>query len=198
MTDTPPLAPLGVAILALLCERPMHPYEMFQLLVERREDRVVKIRRGSLYHTVDRLADDDLVRATGTARTGNRPERTTYQVTADGRTQLEARLTEILVAPRNEYPLFPLAITEAHNLPLPAVLEHLSTRARVLEDDVAETAAMIAQVRQDDVPARYWLDLDYTQSMRTAEIAWLHGLIADLRAATITWLDPTSTEGVTP
>ena len=42
------LTPLGLAALALLAERPMHPYEMYQTLVHRREDRNVKVRPGSL------------------------------------------------------------------------------------------------------------------------------------------------------
>ena len=46
------LAPLGIATLALLTERPMHPYEMFQTMLARHDDRVVKVRPGSLYHTV--------------------------------------------------------------------------------------------------------------------------------------------------
>ncbi|BAS16724.1 transcriptional regulator protein [Arthrobacter sp. Hiyo8] len=44
------LTPLGVAALALLVEAPMHPYEMYQLLMARHEDRLVKVRPGTLYH----------------------------------------------------------------------------------------------------------------------------------------------------
>ena len=43
------LTPLGVASLALLAEEPMHPYEMYQLLMARHEDRLVKVRPGTLY-----------------------------------------------------------------------------------------------------------------------------------------------------
>lgn len=67
------LTPLGITVLALLFERPMHPYEMYQLLIQRRDDRLVKIRPGSLYHTVDRLERQELVVALGTEREGNRP-----------------------------------------------------------------------------------------------------------------------------
>ena len=69
------LTPLGVAALSLLVEEPMHPYEMYQLLVARHEDRLVKVRPGTLYHAVGRLEEQGLVEATGTEREGNRPER---------------------------------------------------------------------------------------------------------------------------
>ncbi|HEY8282618.1 MAG TPA: PadR family transcriptional regulator, partial [Leifsonia sp.] len=121
MPPSSSLTPLGVAALALLVERPMHPYEMYQTLVQRSEERVVKVRPGSLYHTVDRLAASGLVRATGTEREGNRPERTTYEITERGSLALSERVAEILGTPVNEYPEFPLALGEAHNLPVESV-----------------------------------------------------------------------------
>ncbi len=59
------LTPLAVSALALLNEHPMHPYEMYQSLLERHKDRIVKVRPGSLYHTVERLHAADLVEITG-------------------------------------------------------------------------------------------------------------------------------------
>ena len=86
------VTPLGIAVLALLAERPMHPYEMYRLLLERHEDRRVKVRPGSLYHTVDRMAENGLVEAIGTERDGGRPERTTYRVTDTGQQELYVAL----------------------------------------------------------------------------------------------------------
>src|SRR6478752_4124160 len=88
------LTPLGLAALSLLVEEPMHPYEMFQLLIARHEDRLVKVRPGTLYHAVGRLEEQGLVAATGTDREGNRPERTTYKISAAGREALTARLQD--------------------------------------------------------------------------------------------------------
>ena len=111
------LTPLAVSVLALLAERAMHPYEMYQLLLDRHEDELVKVRPGSLYHTVERLDGLGHVRACGTERSGNRPERTTYEITSTGRAALRWRLLEMLNAPVNEYPEFPVALSE---VPQPA------------------------------------------------------------------------------
>jgi len=46
------LTPLAISVLALLEERSMHAYEMYQLLITRHNDRLLKVRPGSLYHTV--------------------------------------------------------------------------------------------------------------------------------------------------
>ncbi|WFR72123.1 PadR family transcriptional regulator [Prescottella defluvii] len=91
--------PLGISVLALSFERPMHPYEMCQLLVARRKDRIVKVRPGSLYHAVERLERDGLVEVVGTDRQGNRPERTTYEITVAGRRAVRERVAEIVAAP---------------------------------------------------------------------------------------------------
>ena len=55
------LKPLCAVALVLLCEKPMHPYEMFQTLRTRGDDRLVKVRPGSLYRSVERLVEDSSV-----------------------------------------------------------------------------------------------------------------------------------------
>jgi DNA-binding PadR family transcriptional regulator len=64
---------LGISVLALLRARLMHGYEMFQTLVERHADRIVKVRPGSLYHVVDRLTEEKLIRRADTRGTVSGP-----------------------------------------------------------------------------------------------------------------------------
>ena len=181
------LMPLGIAALALLAERPMHPYEMYQVLLLRKEDRIVKVRPGSLYHAINKLEDGGLVRAVGTDREGNRPERTTYELTDAGREQFLERIEELIAEPLNEYPKFPLAIGEAHNLPLPTLLRLLRTRLAALAVEKERGMSDFAEVRAKGVPARYLLDAPYLVAMHEAEVAWLEQLIADLESGAIDW-----------
>lgn len=184
------VSPLGIAVLALLFERPMHPYEMYQLLVQRHEERNVKIRPGSLYHTVDRLAGAELVRATGIDRLGNRPERTTYEVTTSGRTALRARLSEALATPIAEYPLFPLALSEAHNLEADIVVDLLRKRIAALEDDANELTALGDVAAENGVPRVFLLDLGYRRAVVAAEITWLRTLVDEIAQGELPWLGP--------
>ena len=62
-----PLTPLGLAVLRLLAEGQMHPYEMQQRVREYAIDQVVKVAHGSLYHAVARLAEQGLI-AVGAGR----------------------------------------------------------------------------------------------------------------------------------
>jgi DNA-binding PadR family transcriptional regulator len=187
MPHTPSLTPLAVAALALLAEGPTHPYEMYQTLVMRSEDRLVKVRPGSLYHTVDRLARQGLVRATGTEREGNRPERTTYEITEDGTLALGERVADIIATPVNEFPEFPLGLGEAHNLPLETVVDLLRKRVGLLRADITLLDDGIRRVEAKKLPAKYWLDVRYLRTMAEADVTALEALIDDLVSGAISW-----------
>jgi DNA-binding PadR family transcriptional regulator len=181
------LTPLAVSVLGLLQERPMHPYEMYQLLLERHEDELVKIRPGSLYHTVERMAGLGHVRACGTARSGNRPERTTYEITSTGRAALRWRLLEMLNAPVNEYPQFPVALGESHNLSSDQVVNQLTERASMLDAEITKARELIGQARERGVPELYWFAADYLLTVKTAERDWILNLTHRMERRELEW-----------
>ncbi|GAY12669.1 PadR family transcriptional regulator [Pseudonocardia sp. N23] len=177
---------LGTSVLALLCEKPMHPYEMYRLMLDRHEDRIVKVRPGSLYHTVARLADASLVEAVGTDREGGRPERTTYRVTRAGREALRDWIAENLGAPVNEYPRFPLALGEAHNLPRAEAVALLRTRIDTLQADLDAAESLVSHA-MTEVLEVHLLDSHYLMEMARAEIRWLTRLVERLETKELTW-----------
>jgi len=184
---TAPLTPLGISVLALLNERPMHPYEMYRVLVERHEDRLVKVRPGSLYHTVDRMADGGLVEATGIDRAGARPERTTYRISPAGRDALAERIRAVLATPVNEYPQFPIALAESHNLPRAEVIDLLTTRVRHLEATVDEVGVLLAGAERRQVEEAYMLAARFLHNTQKTELRWLQGLIGRLERKELRW-----------
>ncbi len=186
MVATTVLTPLAVSALAMLEERPMHPYEMYRLMVQRFEHEVVKVRPGTLYHAVARLADDQLVEAVGTDRSGGRPERTTYRITPLGRGMMRERLRGMFARPVNEYPSFPLALGEAHNLPRDEVLRLIAERVRALEARNGEARALLDHAAENVVEA-YLLDHYFVIDMTTAELDWLHRLAVRLENEELEW-----------
>jgi DNA-binding PadR family transcriptional regulator len=183
------LTPLGLAALALLAERAMHPYEMYQTLVHRREDRNVKVRPGSLYHAVDRLAREGLVEAVGVDREGNRPERTSYAITDAGRRALEDRVAFLLATPAEEYPAFRHAIAEAHNLPPAQVGALLRSRLALLDDQLHELEAAREAIGRKGIPDRFWLDLSYQISLLRADMAWLEEHTTRIEDGHVSWTE---------
>lgn len=181
------LTPLGISVLALLDEAPMHPYEMYQLLRKRRIDRIVKVRPGSLYHTVERLARQELVEATGTERAGNRPERTTYAITLEGQRMLKRRVAELIETVMYEYPIFPVALGEAHNLSRTDAIARLSRRADDLDAQIADTAQEVDAARSRNVDEAFMLAADYLRVMLAAERDWLRTTIDRLETKDLPW-----------
>ena len=187
MLRSTPLTALGVASLALLTERPMHPYEMYQLLMARSEDRLLKVRPGTLYHAVGRLEEQGLVRVMGTDREGNRPERTTYEISEAGKQALTVRLQEMLAVPVPEYPGFPLAVAEAHNLPADVVVGLLDQRLAALAAQLDTLQGATRKVTEKGVERRYWIDVEYQQSMLRAEIDWIRSFQEDISTGRLGW-----------
>src|SRR5205807_10048236 len=99
-----PRTPLALAVMNLLAERPMHPYEMKATMKERGHDQVIRLKGGSIYDTVERLESGGFIQAQATSREGRRPERTVYAITEAGRDESRAWLREWLAQPVNEYP----------------------------------------------------------------------------------------------
>ncbi|EME21392.1 PadR family transcriptional regulator [Rhodococcus triatomae] len=185
-----PGTPLGTTVLALLNERDMHPYEMFQLLQQRRRDRLVKLRAGSLYHAVGRLEAAELIVAVATERDGNRPERTTYAITDAGRTELRARVGEALERSVREFPQFPLALSEAHNLHGEEVVQRLTARIALLEGELADLDTFRATMLELDKPRAYWIEVDYRRAVTRTEIEWLRATVDELASGTLPWVVP--------
>jgi DNA-binding PadR family transcriptional regulator len=181
------LTPLALSALGLLVERPMHPYEMYQTLLERHEDRLVKVRPGSLYHTVERLEDSKLVEVTGTEREGKRPERTTYAITPAGREALTRRVSELIKQPVREYPHFPFGLSEGHILPAEQAVSDLTSYADALDADIGELDEVLGAVKERHVPEAYWLAGDYLRTITVAQRDWIRTCITRIESRDLIW-----------
>ncbi|MDY6809018.1 MAG: PadR family transcriptional regulator [Actinomycetota bacterium] len=183
------LPPLAVLVLGLVAERPMHPYEMFQTTIERREDRLVKFRPGTLYHTVDRLADKGLIEVHDVEREGNRPERTIYRITATGRSALARSLEELVAGHPTEYPQLYLALSEAHGLPRARVIELLTTRLAQMRAELDTLREGAAEAADSGKAEMFYLDIGCRITTLSAQVGWLGELLERLTTHAIAWLD---------
>ncbi|MFK4731167.1 PadR family transcriptional regulator [Agromyces mediolanus] len=186
----PQLTPLGVTALAVLAEGDMHPYEMYQLMLTRKEDRVVKLSPGSLYRAVERFAADGLIAEVGVEREGNRPERTVYTITPAGREVLRDSIAEMLGRHVNEFPEFPVAIGEAHNLPADEVVRLLGERVASIRETVGYIDSAIARIAERGVATAHVLNVHYTRAMLAAEADWLDSTISQLGTGALAWPGP--------
>ncbi|MET0813161.1 MAG: PadR family transcriptional regulator [Microbacterium sp.] len=180
------LTPLGLMVLALLAEGDMHPYEMIRLLRVRRDDRMVSITNGTMYHTVGRLERAGLLAEVGVGRDGNRPERTTYSVTDAGtRAVVEWVRREL---PRIDRPAeFRVALAEAHNLERDDILDLLAARRTAILDDHRTHLESLHRSVAKGVPAQVLVEIERQEALLDAEVRWIDSLTARLDADTIPW-----------
>ncbi len=180
------LTPLGVMVLALLREGDMHPYEMMRLMRHRRDDRLVTITNGTLYHTVGRLERAGLLGEVGVDRDGNRPERTTYTLTGEGRDAVDEWVRREL--PRIDRPAeFRIALAEAHNLERTVVVDLLRRRRDALSEDLSSLSAGHAGAQSRGVPEQFLLEVHRTEVLLRTDLAWLDALIERLDAHAFPW-----------
>ena len=183
----PPKTTLALAVLVLLTEAPMHPYEMKQRMHERGHERAIELKAASIYDTVERLVKAGFIEPVETNREGRRPERTIYRITQAGADELDSWLRQLLEEPSREYPRFAAALMFL------GALRQKKEAIKVLERRAAAFAAEIASVDAllrgvpGWLPRLFLIEDEYAQAMRRAELDWLDRTIAELNDGTLEW-----------
>jgi DNA-binding PadR family transcriptional regulator len=176
----------ALAVLALLRERDMHPYEMQRQLHQRHTDDLLALKRGSLYHAINQLQRDGLIEPVETSREGRWPERTVYHLTDEGEDELLVWLRELVSTPVREPSQFMAALAHLRQLTPPDALEQLQLR---LVNLAAMTAALEAVERGvgalvDRVAV---LEVAYARALAEAEMAWIQRLVDQLVHGELDW-----------
>lgn len=180
------LTPLGVMVLALLREGDMHPYEMVRLLRARHDDRLLAVTNGTLYHTVARLQKAGLLEEVGVDREGNRPERTTYTLTAAGREAVVAWVRRAL--PRIDRDTDArIALAEAHNLERDEVIPLLRERRHALAESHALHRDGFSAAMAKGVPPQVLVEIERQEAVLDAELRWLDSLLSRLESDALAW-----------
>ncbi|HTZ30792.1 MAG TPA: PadR family transcriptional regulator [Streptosporangiaceae bacterium] len=100
----------------LAASGPLHGHQIRQQAQADRTDKYAEIQVGSLYGALKRMAREGLVRETRTERVGNRPERTVYEITPEGRQALSVIRDEALHKIRLPHDPFDLALKQARDM----------------------------------------------------------------------------------
>ena len=190
-----PANPLALAVLALLFERPMHPYEMASTLKHRHKEESIKLRYGSLYTVIDALIARRLIEAGETSRAGNRPERTVYTLTEAGLDELRDWMRDLLRNPAKEFTQFEAGLSLLPVLPPDEVVTLLRDRALHLSGQVWKMEGELAELSQHDLsamtpeqdlpaamkgqkfPPLFTVESEYRLAMTRAELAFVTELV---------------------
>jgi DNA-binding PadR family transcriptional regulator len=188
MNPRPPRrSSLGLIVLWLLFQEPMHVYRMQKLIESQGKDRVVNVRaRASLYQTIERLVRHQLVEVAETVPSEGYPDRVVYAITDTGREVAREWLREMLRSTDSEYPEFIAAVSILFGLPPEEARAELELRAEKLAAELADTESELAGA-PPGLPRLFLLEEEYRSAMLEAELSWVRGVIEDLREGRLTW-----------
>jgi len=173
--------PLALAVMALLYERSMHPYEMVSTMRERGKHESVRLRYSSLYSVVGALERKGLVVAREKKREGRRPERTVYGITGAGREEFLTWLRELLREPVKEYTQFTAGLSFLPALPPSEAAALLEERVRLLEEEVEDTRSRLDAVQGQGLPRLFLIESEHELVLREAELRWVRELAREIR-----------------
>ena len=175
-------------ILGLLREKPYYGYELERSMKERYMDEWTQVAFGSIYHALRQMTQEGLVQPEATERDGNRPSRTVYSVTDEGRREFTRLLREAWQAPATMSPeLMRLCILIMHVRTPYEITTHLTRRATTLIKSIEHLRHVGQEVSAKGAPWTAQYIVSYDIGLWQKSLEWIQGLLEEIQSGRITW-----------
>ena len=158
---------------------PLHGHQIRQQAQNDRTEAWTDIQVGSVYGAIKRLASEGLIREVRTEKVGNRPERTIYEITQEGRRSLAAIHDAALREIDHHYDPFDLALAQARSMPEEDLAQVVANRIGALRVQLA-TQRHVAEHADPYVNEAERLIIQHLITRTEAEIRWHTELAARL------------------
>jgi len=179
---------LVLAIMGLLTERPMHPYEMGLVLRERRRDTYYRLTTGTLYSLVGALDDAGWIEQQATVQDSARPERTIFRLTATGLAEFRQRVDVSLRALSPDSSRFIVAVSYLGILSPGQAIDALGERAVHLEQSIrVHRTHLVTATGVHRVARLHMIEVEYILHQLTAELAWVRKISTEIENGTLIW-----------
>lgn len=155
--------------------QPAHGYQVRRELLSWEVDRWGNVNPGSIYHALQSLTRDGLLRPAETGADGGRPARTSYELTPDGEQRFLSLLRQALWTVDEQDPTAVLAgLNFMWALPRAEVRDALRARGRALQNRVSALGHALLDVeRNRRVPAHVRELQELTRDRFAAELRWV-------------------------
>jgi DNA-binding PadR family transcriptional regulator len=180
---------------ALRFMQPAHGYEIRQELLSWQLEPWTAVGTGSIYSALRTLEKDGAIRAVGSGRHGNRPARTSYEMTDAGRREFMTLLRQAWwqVHPSTE-PLVPAIglFTQLSRQELSAALQSRLAQMQAHLEQLTTVRATIrdgAAPPEDEIPEHVRELLDFLSARGRAELEWTRQFLRRLRAGSYRLVD---------
>jgi DNA-binding PadR family transcriptional regulator len=158
---------------------PLHGHQIRQQAQSDRTETWTDVQVGSVYGALKRLANEDLVREVRTEKIGNRPERTVYEITPEGRRCLAAIRDAALRDLDRHFDPFDLALVQSRDTPDEELERVIENRIGALKVQL-ETQRHSAESADPFVNEAERMVLQHLIARTDAEIRWHTELAARL------------------
>jgi DNA-binding PadR family transcriptional regulator len=166
-----------LVILGLLKDKPLHGYELKQIIEERMDD-WTSIAFGSIYFALDKLNEEGFVERISEERIGNRPSRSVYQITEKGKEEFTVLQKEIWQDFSRQYYPLDIALAFSGSLPPEEVKGYLRKRIDFLDAALKHIEEhKKEQLSQLDMPKIAKAIFNHAECHVRAERSWLVGLL---------------------
>ncbi|HYX50841.1 MAG TPA: PadR family transcriptional regulator [Ktedonobacteraceae bacterium] len=177
---------LALAVLSLLAERPMHPYEVSAVMRQRELSAVVKLNYGTLYSVIESLQREGLIAPVETQREGRYPERTIYATTEAGQNELIDWLRSLLRTPVAEYSPFAAALAFLGNLSPTEAATLLLEHAQHLQEQMSSTRSTLQKGLELEVDRLFLVEDEYALILLQARYTFVQQLLREINEGTLT------------
>jgi DNA-binding PadR family transcriptional regulator len=158
--------------------QPVHGYDVRRELLSWQLEEVSNVKPGSIYSALKTLERDGLIAVVGKDQAGGRPERTVYELTAEGEKEFQLLLRKAwwTVEPAIQ-PLVP-ALTMLPAMPRDELLAVLDSRIEQLRSYLRQADFMLGMIKDDargdegDIPEHVRELMLFLRGQGRAELDW--------------------------
>ncbi|AXO94659.1 PadR family transcriptional regulator [Bacillus cereus group sp. MYBK226-2] len=179
---------MKLVILGLLLEGDKHPYEVQHIMKERQMDCYIKYAKGSLYYAFEQLEKQGAICITTIVRDTNRPDKTIFHITEEGKQLFHKLLLKQFEAKNQIYKPIYSALSFAHfgnDQELVPILE------KKKNDTIQYLHNMqtIYDCSKGKIPRAQLYILQSVIEHITVELQWLNTLLADAVVGRLSEID---------
>ncbi len=173
MTNRPLTTP-DLVTLSLLCERPMHGYQLNQTLEYREVRDWAGISRPQVYYSLRKLRELGLIEAVSSPETHG-PERQTFRTTRRGRSDLARALGTESWTNQRPLPPFLTWLALSTHATQPTTQRQIVRRRRYLKEEIERERATLTAIERDEgeMVAVACLMVELTIRQFETELDWL-------------------------
>ena len=167
-----------LVILSLICEQPMHGYQVEQEITQRNMRTWTDLSTSSIYYILQRLEEKGFIEITDAVTPQKGNPRKIYQITPDGSRIWKKSTLQALSHPKSTYTNFLMGLHNLWNIPPDEALEAVKTYRDWLEADLQRQRIELENLGISFLPVDVLFD--YSFILGDAELSFLAELVTRL------------------